>query len=81
MWVLDADLSFARVHCVKIVDTMGVLAADSSFARVHYDTIILSMWVLDADLSFARVHYFKETTQCGCWIQTQASPGPVTSQY
>ena len=30
--MLTADLSFARVHYVKIVDTMSVLDADFSFA-------------------------------------------------
>ncbi len=34
MWVLDADLSSARVHCVKIIVTVWVLDADLSFARV-----------------------------------------------
>ena len=33
MWVLDADLSFARVYYVKIVITMWALDADLSFAR------------------------------------------------
>ena len=49
MWVLDADLRFARVHVANMVDTMRVLDADLSFAMFHYVKI---MWLLDADVSF-----------------------------
>ena len=52
MWVLDADLSFARVNYVKRIGTMYLLEADLSFARVHYIRKVGTMYLLDTGCRF-----------------------------
>ena len=43
MWVMDADLRFARAHYAQIVDTMCLLDADYRFVRAHYVQIVNTM--------------------------------------